>query len=109
MSRRSPKAAREARERAAQAASQSPASETPADEISVDESSGPDIDVWICDFADADDRDAFASFGRWAPHHCVKSRVRWIPAPSFDHMTIVSSSERGGNLLSRGPRQNHRR
>ena len=56
-----------------------------------------------------DDRDAFTTFGRWAPHHCVKSRVRWIPAPSFDHMTIVSSSERGGNLLSRGPRQNHRR
>jgi hypothetical protein len=39
---------------------QSPASETPADEVSADESSGADIDVWICDFADADDRDAFA-------------------------------------------------
>jgi len=49
MSRKSPKAAREARERAAAAAAE-PASDEAA----------PDIDVWICDFADPDDRAAFA-------------------------------------------------
>jgi len=55
MSRRSPKAAREARERAAQA--QEDAHAQP-DADAAD--SAPEVDVWICDFADADDRDAFA-------------------------------------------------
>jgi ribosomal protein S18 acetylase RimI-like enzyme len=50
MSRRSPKAAREARDRAVRAESDPAADETP----------GGDVDSWICDFADPDDRAAFA-------------------------------------------------
>jgi hypothetical protein len=55
------------------------------------------------------DRHAFTTFGRWAPHNCMKSSVQGIAATSFDHMAIVSSCERYGNLLGRGPRQKHRR
>jgi ribosomal protein S18 acetylase RimI-like enzyme len=97
MSRRSPKAAREARERAAQAASQSPASETRADEISVDESSGPDIDVWICDFADADDRDAFARLMAEFAAEPVSSRADLDHA----HFTRVADdlARRAGTLV----------
>ena len=59
MSRRSPKAAREARERAAQAQAQTGADAVdPPTESAAD--SAPEVDVWICDFADAEDRDAFA-------------------------------------------------
>jgi ribosomal protein S18 acetylase RimI-like enzyme len=97
MSRRSPKAAREARERAAQAASQSPASETRADEISADESSGPDIDVWICDFADADDRDAFARLMAEFAAEPVSSRADLDHA----HFTRVADdlARRAGTLV----------
>ena len=97
MSRRSPKAAREARERAVQAASQSPASETPADEVSADEASGPDIDVWICDFADADDRDAFARLMAEFAAEPVSSRA------DLDHAHFIRVADdlarRAGTLV----------
>lgn len=59
MSRRSPKAAREARERAAQAEAQAQAQAHPQPDADAADSA-PDVDVWICDFADAEDSDAFA-------------------------------------------------
>jgi ribosomal protein S18 acetylase RimI-like enzyme len=97
MSRRSPKAAREARERAAQAAVQSPAAETPVDEISADESSGADIDVWICDFADAEDRDAFARLMAEFAAEPVSSR----PDLGHAHFTRVADdlARRAGTLV----------
>lgn len=97
MSRRSPKAAREARERAAQAAAPSPASQESADETSADESSSPDLDVWICDFSDADDRDAFARLMAEFAAEPVSSR----PDLDHAHFTRVADdlARRAGTLV----------
>jgi ribosomal protein S18 acetylase RimI-like enzyme len=97
VSRRSPKAAREARERAAQAAAPSPASQESADETSADESSSPDIDVWICDFSDGDDREAFARLMAEFAAEPVSSR----PDLDHAHFTRVADdlARRAGTLV----------
>jgi ribosomal protein S18 acetylase RimI-like enzyme len=86
MSRKSPKAAREARERAAAAAS-SPEADADA----------PDTDVWICDFADEDDRAAFARLMAEFAAEPVSSRADLDAA----HFTRVADdlARRAGTLV----------
>ena len=102
MSRRSPKAAREARERAAQAASNAPelevpAGETSAEDIAAGEIPAGDIDVWICDFTDAEDRDAFARLMAEFAAEPVSSRADLDHA----HFTRVADdlARRAGTLV----------
>jgi ribosomal protein S18 acetylase RimI-like enzyme len=88
MSRKSPKsarAAREARERAAAAASDASAADA------------PDLDVWICDFADPDDRAAFARLMAEFASEPVSSRTDLDAA----HFTRVADdlARRAGTLV----------
>lgn len=101
MSRRSPKAAREAREareRAAQAEAQAEAHAQARPQPDADGSdSAPDIDVWICDFADSDDRDAFARLMAEFAAEPVSSR----PDLGRAHFTRVADdlARRAGTLV----------
>lgn len=90
MSRRSPKAAREARERAVEAQARPQPAADAADTAS-------DIDVWICDFDDADDRGAFARLMAEFAAEPVSSR------PDLDHAHFVRVADdlarRAGTLV----------
>lgn len=94
MSRRSPKAAREARERAAQAEAAAQAHPQPEADAA---DSAPEVDVWICDFADADDRDAFARLMAEFAAEPVSSR----PDLGHAHFTRVADdlARRAGTLV----------
>lgn len=92
MSRRSPKAAREARERVAQ-----PQADAHAQPDAAAADSAPEVDVWICDFADQDDRDAFARLMAEFAAEPVSSR----PDLGHAHFTRVADdlARRAGTLV----------